>query len=135
MNQPTETPKPLALSVPADVTAAMSGAAAFGGKDTVALAVGDVLGITDWFVITSASNVRQVRRIAEEVEKAVAAAGGPKPLHREGLDDAQWVLLDFGPFVVHVFHDETRLVYALERLWADVPTVAHVDERASAPAS
>lgn len=109
----------------------MSGAAAFGGKDTLALDVGDVLGITDWFVITSASNVRQVRRIAEEVELAVRNAGGPKPLNREGLDDAQWVLLDFGAFVVHVFHDETRQTYALERLYSDVPSVAHAEERAS----
>lgn len=122
-NQPRTTPA---------VDAAMDAAAAFGGTDTLALAVGDVLGITDWFVITSASNVRQVRRIAEEVERGVTKAGGPKPFSREGLDDALWVLLDFGAFVVHVFHHETRGVYALERLWADVPVVVHADEPASA---
>lgn len=89
--------------------------------DPVVLEVGEVLSITDWFVITSAANTRQVRTVAEEVEVQVAAAGGPKPIRVEGLDDLRWVLLDYGAFVVHVFLDETRRYYELERLWADVP--------------
>ncbi len=94
------------------------------GTDTVVLAVGEVLAITDHFVITSGANTRQVRTIADEVEEQVAAAGGPKPLRVEGRDDMHWVLLDYGSFVVHVFLDETRKYYELERLWADVPRVA-----------
>ena len=94
------------------------------GIDTVILEVGSVLAITDAFVITSASNVRQVRTIAEEVELQIDGVGGPKPLRIEGLDDARWVLLDYGDFVVHVFLDEARRYYDLERLWSDAPRVA-----------
>ncbi len=78
--------------------------------DTLVLEVGGVLAITDFFVITSGSNARQVRTIAEDVEAQVARAAGRKPLRTEGLDDARWVLLDFGDFVVHVFLDEVRLL-------------------------
>ena len=92
--------------------------------DPVVLEVGDVLGITDYFVITSGSNPRQVRTIAEEVERQISEAGGPKPLRTEGLDDLRWVLLDYGDFVVHVFLDDARHYYELERLWSDVPRVA-----------
>jgi ribosome-associated protein len=54
----------------------------------------------------------------------VTEAGGPKPLRIEGLDDLHWVLMDYGSFVVHVFLDETRAYYELERLWSDVPRTA-----------
>jgi len=97
------------------------------GSDTVILEVGSVLAITDAFVITSASNDRLVRTIAEEVEAQVKAAGGPGPIRIEGLDDARWVLLDYGDFVVHVFLDEVRSYYDLERLWADAPVLAWDD--------
>ena len=72
------------------------------------LDVGDLLGITDHFVITSGSNVRQVRTIAEEIELRVKEQGGGSPRYVEGLDDARWVLLDYGQFVVHVFLAEAR---------------------------
>jgi ribosome-associated protein len=88
---------------------------------TVVLEVGPILAITDAFVITSGNNVRLVRTIAEEVERQVKAGGGPSPLRIEGLDDARWVLLDYGDFVVHVFLDEVRDYYDLERLWSDAP--------------
>ena len=87
------------------------------------LEVGDVLAITDYFVITGGTNTRQVRTVAEEIELQVTEAGGPEPLRVEGLDTAQWVLLDYGDFVVHVFLDEARAFYELERLWRDVPTL------------
>jgi ribosome-associated protein len=88
---------------------------------TVVLEVGPILAITDAFVITSGNNARLVRTIAEEVERQVKAGGGPSPLRIEGLDDARWVLVDFGDFVVHVFLDEVRDYYDLERLWSDAP--------------
>lgn len=91
------------------------------GQATLVIDVGDVLSITEQFVITSAGNTRQVATIAQEIEEQVSAEGGPKPLRIEGLDDLHWVLLDYGAFVVHVFLDETRAYYELERLWADVP--------------
>ena len=102
-------------------TVAARAAADKQGNDTVVLEVGAVLAITDFFVITSAGNDRLVRTIAEEVERKVKEAGGPGPLRTEGLDDLRWVLLDYGDFVVHVFLEETRQYYELERLWADVP--------------
>jgi len=93
------------------------------GIDPVVLAVGDVLAITDSFVIVSATNTRQVRTIADEIEQQIREAGGPKPLRIEGLDDLHWVLVDYGEFVVHVFLQETRDYYELERLWSDVPRI------------
>ena len=86
---------------------------------TVILDIGPMFAITDAFVITSGANPRQVRTVAEEVERQVTAAGGPAPSCIEGLDDARWVLMDFGDFVVHVFGEEAREFYDLERLWGD----------------
>lgn len=93
------------------------------GSDIVVLDVGEVLTIVERFVIASAPNTRQVRTIADEVEEQIKLAGGPGPLRVEGLDDMRWVLLDYGDVVVHVFLDETRAFYDLERLWRDVPRI------------
>lgn len=91
--------------------------------DTVVIDVGEVLAITDHFVITTGANPRQVRAIVEEIEKQLKEAGGPSPRRIEGLDDLEWVLMDFGDFVVHVFSAEARTYYSLERLWGDRPRV------------
>jgi ribosome-associated protein len=101
------------------------------GEDIVVLDVGDILGIADAFVITSASNTRQVRTIVEEVEKQLREKGEAKPRAVEGLDDASWVLLDYGDVVVHVFLTETRTFYGLERLWADAARVPWENAAAS----
>lgn len=85
------------------------------------LEVGEVLSIVDAFVITSAPNTRLVRTIADEVEQRIKDADGVGPLRVEGLDDLRWVLLDYGDVVVHVFLQEVREFYELERLWSDVP--------------
>lgn len=90
-----------------------------GGEDTVILSVGKTLSITDAFVITSASNPRLVRTLAEEVEEKIKLAGGPPPIRIEGLDDARWVLMDYGDFVVHVLLREAREFYQLDQLWSD----------------
>ena len=89
------------------------------GHDTIVLAVGEILAITDAFVITSGDNPRQLRTISEAVEEAVKLSGGPAPIRIEGLSDATWVLMDYGDFVVHVMSEEARGLYALERLWGD----------------
>ena len=94
-----------------------------GAHDVVILEVGDVLVVADEFVIASAPNDRLVKAIVDEVERVVAEAGHPRPLRVEGLDDRHWVLMDYGDVVVHVFLDETRDYYELERLWGDVPRV------------
>ena len=105
------------------VAVAAAAASAKKGNEIVALDVGDILSITDAFVIASASNVRQVRTIVDEIEKAMKDQLSAPPTSVEGFDDATWVLLDFGDVVVHVFLDETRAYYELERLWADAPRI------------
>jgi ribosome-associated protein len=94
-----------------------------GAHDVVVLEVGDVLVVADEFVIASAPNDRLVKAIVDEVERVVAEKGHAKPLRVEGLDDRHWVLMDYGDVVVHVFLDETRDYYDLERLWGDVPRI------------
>jgi ribosome-associated protein len=102
-------------------TVAARAAASKKAEGTVILEVGGLLAITDAFVITSGTNARQVRTIAEEVEAQAKQSGRGGPLRVEGLDDARWVLLDYGDVVIHVFLDEARRYYDLERLWSDAP--------------
>jgi ribosome-associated protein len=91
------------------------------GSEIVVLDVGDIISITDRFVLVSAANTRQVRTIVEEIETAMKLEEGEGPKAVEGLDDASWVLMDFGDVVVHVFLADTRAYYDLDRLWADAP--------------
>ncbi len=104
-------------------------------EDTLVLDVGDIIGITEVFVITSGTNTRQVRTICDEIEAALKEHGGTGPRSVEGLDDASWVLIDYGDLVVHVFLDETREYYALERLWTDAPAHRLGARGATRPAS
>lgn len=103
------------------VRLAIDGAAEKLAQRSTAFMVGDVLGITDWFVVTSGATGRQVRAIVEGIEEMVFLGDGPKPLRIEGLDAPDWVLMDYGSFIVHVFTEEAREYYDLERLWSDVP--------------
>ncbi|MGY1738508.1 ribosome silencing factor [Geodermatophilus sp. SYSU D00684] len=95
--------------------------------------VSDRLAITDAFVLAAAPNERQVQAIVDEVEERLRRHG-VKPVRREGVAEARWVLLDFVDVVVHVQHAEERAYYALERLWKDCPTIPFVD-RAAPPAA
>jgi ribosome-associated protein len=112
--------RPLSLE---RVVAAARAAASKTLEETVVLDVGDLIGITDHFVVTSGRNDRQVRAIVDEVT-GVLKAMGASPLRREGGEDASWVLLDYGDFVVHVLGSEARAYYGLERLWSDARPVA-----------
>jgi len=94
------------------------------GLDIAILDVSSVLAITEVFVITSASNSRQVKTIASEVTDKVREILGRSPLHSEGAGEQQWVLLDYGDVVVHIFADEARRFYEIERLYIDVPRIA-----------
>jgi len=91
------------------------------GQDTVVLAMGALLAVTDAFVISSGANGRQVRTIVDEVERQVKEATGRSPRAVEGLRDLTWVLMDYGDFLVHAFVAEARAYYDLERLWGDAP--------------
>lgn len=130
LNATPATPRsgsPDVLLDPTYAVAAARAAFAKGATDILVLQVGDVLAITDYFVIVSASNPRLVRTVVQECEDAVAAAGGPRALRVEGLAECEWVLADHGTFVVHVFHQDARQYYELERLWSDVPQVPWED--------
>ncbi|MHB8287909.1 MAG: ribosome silencing factor [Acidimicrobiales bacterium] len=94
------------------------------GIDTVVLEMGSLLGVTDAFVITAGANARQVRTLVDEVERQVALAGGRSPNRVEGLSEARWVLMDYGDFIVHVFLDEAREYYSLERLWGNAEKIS-----------
>ena len=101
------------------VTAARA-AAAKQAADVTILDVHGLIVITDYFVIASGETDRQVKTILEEVERAVRDLG-EKPVRREGDADSRWVLLDYIDVVVHVFAQEEREYYDLERLWRDAP--------------
>ena len=92
------------------------------GEDLVALDVSGPLPLTDVFLLATGRNERNVLSIASEVEDKLNEAG-VKTLRREGRTEGRWVLLDFGDLVVHVFHEEDRMYYALERLWKDCPII------------
>jgi ribosome-associated protein len=91
--------------------------------DLVALDVSEPLALTDIFLLASGRNERNVVAIAGEIEDKMIEAG-VKPLRREGRSEGRWILLDFGDIIAHVFHEEDRQFYSLERLWSDCPAIA-----------
>jgi ribosome-associated protein len=97
---------------------------------TLVLFVADVLTITDYFVITSASNRRLVRTVVDEIEQVVRERHGRSPLRVEGVSEQQWVLIDYGDVVVHVFSEEIRAYYEIERLYRHVPRIDWQAEQA-----
>nr|WP_166986440.1 ribosome silencing factor [Canibacter zhoujuaniae] len=88
------------------------------GQDPIALNVSEVFGYADIFMIVSGAVERNVQAIARDIEDELNAAGY-KTLRREGRELGRWILLDFGDLIVHVFHEEEREYYVLERLWSD----------------
>ncbi|HYN84158.1 MAG TPA: ribosome silencing factor [Pyrinomonadaceae bacterium] len=91
--------------------------------DPVALDLRAIASFTDFFLITSATNVRQVQAIADEIVERLKKMG-TRPARVEGYASAEWVLVDYGDFVVHVFEEKARRFYDLERLWRDAERVA-----------
>ena len=110
-------------TVPGGAVAAAEAADDKLGQDTVVLAMGELFGAVDAFVVTAGRNVRQVRTLVEEVERRVKETEGRSPTSVEGLRDGTWVLMDYGDFIVHVFLEETRSYYDLEHLWSAAPRV------------
>ncbi|MFB8387431.1 ribosome silencing factor [Microbacterium sp. NPDC055910] len=101
---------------------AAAAADAKGGEDLVAIDVSQPLPLVDVFLLVTGRNERNVAAIADEIEDKLLEAGH-KRLRREGRQESRWVLLDFGDLVVHVFHEQERVFYGLERLWKDCPVV------------
>lgn len=93
------------------------------GSDIVIQDVSELLNVTDYFVIATGANNRRVDAIAEEVEEKLREMCDIKPISREGLDEGEWVLLDYGSIVVHIFQPATRDFYRLEQLWENAPTI------------
>ena len=108
------------------VLEAAEAASAKKAERIVILDVSEQLVITDYFLICSGSSPRQVRTIADEVGKRLAESRGVKPFRREGEREARWVLLDYVDFVVHVFHNDDREYYDLERVWAGAQQVVRL---------
>ncbi|KAA3638413.1 MAG: ribosome silencing factor [Armatimonadetes bacterium] len=93
------------------------------GEDVMLLDLSHLLVVTDVFLIASGTSTRHVKTLVEDAE-VVLRELGRKPIRREGMDHGEWVLLDYGDVVLHVFDKETREYYDLERLWADAPRIA-----------
>ena len=108
------------------VTAAAAAAADKQASDLLVLEVFDILNITDYFLICSGKNDKQTKAIADEVRKAIRELGG-KPLRAAGEDLGDWILIDYGDFVIHIFTEEKREYYQLERLWSDAPQLDIVE--------
>lgn len=108
--------------LPQDLELAVSAALDKKAEDLVILDLRKAAGFTDFFVICSGTNPRQIRAIADGITEALQA-DGVKPAHVEGYDRSEWILLDYFDFVVHIFAPETRLFYGLERLWGNADTV------------
>src|SRR5262245_49742755 len=111
-----------AIRLPAQIDRAVRAAEDKKALDLVVLDLRKAAGFTDFFVICSGTNVRQVRAIADGVMDALAE-DGVKPAHLEGYDRSEWVLIDYFDFIVHVFSPDTRLFYGLERLWGSAERI------------
>ena len=109
-------------ALPADVIAAVRAAADKKAEQLTVLDLRKAAGFTDFFVIATGANARQIRAIAEAVEEALAKLH-VKPAHTEGYARTEWILLDYFDFVVHVFSAETRAFYGLERLWGSATDI------------
>lgn len=106
----------------AAVKAAVAAAEDKQAENILVLDMRETFPITDYFIIMSGSNTRKIRSIAGNVEEELAKIG-LKPYMREGTPDSAWILLDYIDFVLHVFRNEEREFYQIERLWKDAPQV------------
>ena len=112
--------------MPAEIERAVEAAQAKKAVDLVVLDLRSLNGFTDYFLICSGQNQRQVKAIAEAVEESLARSHR-KPAHIEGSGRADWILLDYFDFVVHIFNPDTRAFYGLERLWGSAERLEVVD--------
>jgi ribosome-associated protein len=111
-----------AARLPKQIEIAVAAAEDKKALDPLVLDLRKAAGFTDYFVLVSGSNARQIQAIADGVMAALAA-GGVKPAHVEGYDRSEWILIDYFDFIVHVFAPETRLFYGLERLWGSAERI------------
>ena len=108
--------------LPAQVERAIAAAEDKKATDLVVLDLRKAAGFTDFFLICTGGNARQIRAIADSIVDTLAADGA-RPAHVEGYDRSEWILLDYFDFIVHIFATETRLFYGLERLWGNADRI------------
>ena len=120
-------PRPRKLT--AEVSKAVQAVLDKKGADVVVLDLRNTPAFTDFFVLCSGNSQRQVKAIADAVEEALRAAK-LRPAHIEGYDRADWILMDYFTFIVHIFTPQTRSFYALERLWGDAERIDVSDDPA-----
>jgi ribosome-associated protein len=118
--RPRKRPAPARLS--SDLTAGIAAALEKKALDMTVLDLRKASAFTDFFVICTGSNIRQVQAIADAVQQALGRRGA-KPALVEGYDRAEWVLIDYFDFIFHVYTPATREFYALERLWGDAERI------------
>ena len=99
------------------------------GKDIIVLYVREKTDLCDYFVIASGSNAPQIKAMGERVEELVEKNLGLVPSRTEGVRDGRWAVLDYGDVIAHIFNDETRLFYHLERLWTDGGNIEHFNDK------
>lgn len=121
--QPPPTP-PVAVDTLTRVRQAVAAAEDRKAVDLRVLHLEKISDFTDYFLICSGTSERQVQAIADAVQEKMREER-VRPLHVEGFNRGQWVLLDYGDFVVHIFQEEPRRFYSLERLWGDAPDVTN----------
>src|SRR4051795_7107298 len=114
--------KKIAAKLPAQIDLAIAAAEDKQAREVVVLDLRKSAGFTDFFLIGSGTNTRQVRAIADAVIESLAAKGA-KPAYVEGYDRSEWILLDYFDFIVHIFAPETRTFYDLERLWGNADRI------------
>ncbi|MBO0798764.1 MAG: ribosome silencing factor [Blastocatellia bacterium] len=91
-------------------------------QEMLVLRLSTITEFTDYFIICSGNSARQTKAIADEIIERLKKSG-VRPLNTEGYNNAEWILIDYGAFVVHIFTDESRRFYDLERLWRDAERV------------
>ena len=99
------------------------------GKDIVVMYVREKTDLCDYFVLASGTNAPQIRAMGERVEEMVEKEYAIVPTRTEGVRDGRWAVIDYGDVIVHIFNDETRLFYHLERLWTDGGNLQRYDEQ------
>ena len=108
--------------LPKQIEAAVRAADDKQARELIVLDLRKAAGFTDYFVICSGTNARQIRAIADAVMESLAESG-VKPAHIEGYERSEWILLDYFDFIVHVFAQDTRVFYSLERLWGNAERI------------
>lgn len=124
----TPAPRPKPPKLPKQITGVVNAARDKKAEHIVVLDLRKAGGFTDFFIICTGNNPRQITAIADAVRETLKNDFGERPALTEGIDKSEWVLLDYFNFVVHIFSRECRAFYGLERLWGNAERTEFPDE-------